>query len=146
MSLLAQSLENNTSNNKKESYSSALANQNAKHVHVEWGRRKKQCHGNGVCVIIVDDGPHCLVSNIKDSTKKTEKNNTDAWFTLKNKVLELYFYYPVTKFTNLVIDEKLKVDFSDEKKKLAKELFIKSGSYSLTYLKDGVGKVSFKTE
>ena len=113
------------------------------HAWVGWGRKKKQCQGNGICVIIVDDGPHCVFGKIIENTENMERDKSDVWVDLKDDKLNMYFFNKKEKFKELILDEVLKVEGDLSKRFRTKNITIKSGNYKVDYLKEGIGIVSF---
>lgn len=113
-------------------------------AHVSWGRKKKQCHGNGICIIDIDNGPHCPFGMIKANTKNQDRSNQDAFYMINGNILRLFFYNTKEKFEEIIIDENLAIDYNKKNGFFFKFSYIKAGRYIVKYNKEHIGELELK--
>lgn len=115
-----------------------------KHVHVEWGRKKYGCHKNGLCIIDIDDGPHCPLTDARQLSSE-RKVEADATIEMNRITLELTTASP-ERANEIVIDEDIPLSKCSCQLLGYSSITILKGTYRVSHEGSKFGKIILKVK
>ncbi len=108
-------------------------------IHVEWGRRAQQCHGDGICIIVIDTGPSCPRESLRARTDRTV--DAVASFAADTITIDLTSVRPEGGDT-ITVDEDIPLDECESRSLGFESLTILAGEYPIDYRAHRLGRIT----